>query len=109
MARTIGPYGSSAPAGQAVARRTVIGSRSARDPVDRLVEEAGDADARRALEEQRPRPAVGGVVEHGGEPREAASRPTNRALVYLAGMRHSRAAPSSDRPAAAPHPRGRVG
>ena len=30
MARTMGPYGSSALDGQAVARRTVIGSRSAR-------------------------------------------------------------------------------
>ena len=50
-------------------RRAEHGHRVAQrlDPDDRLVEEAGDADARGALEEERSRPAVGGVIEAGGE------------------------------------------
>ena len=50
-----------------VARRTVIGSRSARIRVDGLVEETGDPDARGAPEQQGPGRAVRGVVERRGE------------------------------------------
>ena len=71
----------------AVARRTVIGSARAADPIDRLVEEAGDADAGRPADQHRPGPAV--RRRRRGRPRAArtrSSRPTNRALVYLPGM-----------------------
>ena len=44
-------------------------------PFERLIEEPGDPDAGRALDQQRPGPAVRGVLQHGGKPREARFAP----------------------------------
>ena len=95
-------------------RRAQDGHRVAQrlDPDDRLVEEAGDADA-------RPCPrggasASGRARRHRGSAASwanAASRPTKRALVYVTGMRHSRA--RAEHPTHPPSPaatgHGRVG
>ena len=49
--------------------------RERADPPDRLIEEAADPDAGRPAQEHRPSPALGRVVEDGGEPPEGAFAP----------------------------------
>ena len=55
------------------------------EAADRLVDEAGRADAGRAVEQQRAGVAGSRRLEHGREPANASSRPTNRGLVNVAG------------------------
>ena len=95
MARTMGPYGSSALDGQAVAQDR---HRLAQRPhsLDGLVEETGDADARRATEQHRPGHPVRGVVQSAGEAgkcllasHEAPARVADRhTTFYGPGGRH---------------------
>ena len=53
-------------------RRPQDGHRIAQGPhpLEGLVEEPGDPDAGRALDQERPGPTMGGVLQHGGQPRE---------------------------------------
>ena len=86
MARTIGPYGSSAQAGQAVARRTVIGSPSACiraivSSMNRVTPTPAVPSSR--IVRVRPPAASSSPAARRAN---AASRPTKRALEWLAGM-----------------------
>ena len=70
-ARTVRPC----PAGVAAAAEHGHRLVERPDPADRLVEEPGDADARRAAQEHRSGLPAGGVVEHGRESRERVLAP----------------------------------
>ena len=86
MARTIGPYGSSARAGQAVARRTVIGSPSACiRPIASSMKRVTPTPAVPSSRIVRARPPAASSSP-AARRANASSRPTKRALEWLAGM-----------------------
>ena len=66
--------------GQALPRRTFIGSESPRR-ADAFVEEAADAHARGPTQDQRPRDRPSPSSSTAASRANATSRPTNRALV----------------------------
>ena len=109
MARTIGPYGSSARAGQAAARRTVIGSRRAPIRAIASSRKRRDADAGGPVEQDGPGPpwaASSRAAARLGEglfaPHEPRARVPGRhgGILRAASARLAR----DDRPPAPPHP-----
>ena len=87
---TIGPYGSSAPSGQAAARRIVIGAPS--EPMRAVASSRNRETPTPAVpltRTVRARPWAASSSRAARRP-NASSRPTYRSLMYLAGMAHSR-------------------
>ena len=86
MARTIAPYGSSTPPIQAVARRTVIGWVRARIRTvassRNRVTPTPDVPVTIIVRDRPPAASSRRAARRSN----ASSRPTNRSLVYLAGM-----------------------